>query len=281
MLFDKEKKGPSEFTTRNIITSLIFTYLKSAPILEREKRAKMVLSYFRNPEPSESQRPIGFVLEMRKPRPYQVWCKEVVNVTKEVFWIFLHNLNVISFPRPRNTVKDPMSNSSQVSPLTNLHERDEPSNHSHCYMLKHFPQERAPIAAAPYVGGVEWDATNYLASHLDLVNGILACLPNTIERNSLREEMLASGWEKCMGGTLRLCKEKFYSSVHAGLSCWVGAAAEDGWDTQFVRCGPRTDSEKKIPQKKTLVEEKPVAPKIALNFIGNNVSVEENSQNWI
>ncbi|TQS36386.1 hypothetical protein Golomagni_03167 [Golovinomyces magnicellulatus] len=281
MLFDKEKKGPSEFTTRNIITSLIFTYLKSAPISEREKRAKMVLSYFRNPEPSESQRPIGFVLEMRKPRPYQVWCKEVVNVTKEVFWIFLHNLNVISLPRPRNTCKEPMSNSSQVSLSTDLRESDEPSNHSQYYMLKHFPQERAPIAAAPYVGGVEWDATNYLASHLDLVNGILACLPNTSERNSLREEMLASGWEKCMGGTLRLCKEKFYSSVHAGLSCWVAAAADDGWDTQFVRCGPRTDSEKLIPpRKKTLAEGNPAAPKIALNFISNNVSVEDN-KNWI
>ncbi|RKF79506.1 putative gtpase binding protein rid1 [Golovinomyces cichoracearum] len=281
MLFDKEKKGPSEFTTRNIITSLIFTYLKSAPFSEREKRAKMVLSYFRNPEPSESQRPIGFVLEMRKPRPYQVWCKEVVNVTKEVFWIFLHNLNVISLPRPGNSVKDPLSNPSQVSSSTNLRESEETLNHAHFYMLKHFPQERAPIAAAPYVGGVEWDATNYLASHLDLVNGILACLPNISERNSLREEMLASGWEKCMGGTLRLCKEKFYSSVHAGLSCWVAAAADDGWDTQFVRCGPRTDNEKKIPPKKTLAEQNPAAPKIALNFIGKNVSVEESNKNWI
>jgi len=45
-------------------------------------------------------------------------------------------------------------------------------------------------------GGVEWDATNYLASHLDMLNGILACLPTREERNALREELLVSGWEK-------------------------------------------------------------------------------------
>jgi hypothetical protein len=30
--------------------------------------------------------------------PYQVWCKEMTNVTKEVFWIFIHHLNVIPVP---------------------------------------------------------------------------------------------------------------------------------------------------------------------------------------
>jgi len=44
-----------------------------------------------------------------------------------------------------------------------------------------------------------------------------------------------------MGETLRTCKEKFYGGVHAGLGTWVGAAAEDGWETGFVREGPRRE----------------------------------------
>jgi len=56
MIFDEEKKGPAEFTTRNIITSLLFTYLKTAPLAERTERARTLLSYLKDPEPSESQR---------------------------------------------------------------------------------------------------------------------------------------------------------------------------------------------------------------------------------
>jgi hypothetical protein len=275
MIFDEEKKGPSEFTTRNIISSLLFTFLKSAPLSERNHRAKTLLSYLRDQEPNESQRPVGFVLEMRRDRPYRVWCKEVSNVTKEVFWIFLHNLNVITLPKPRNDPYD----TSTVSSSSSQGSYDG-SNPYHLYMSRHFPQERPPVPAAPYVGGVEWDATNYLASHLDLINGILASLPTQSERNTLREQMRVSGWEKCMGSTLRLCKEKFYGSVHDGLRCWVAAAAEDGWDTRDVRCGPSV--EQKSPVRKG-VARNGEAPKIEmkLSFGNGHTHAEKNDGGWL
>lgn len=258
MLFDEEKKGPSEFTTRNIVSSLLFTYLKSAPLSERWRRAKTLLSYLRDPEPSEDERPVEFVLEMRRSRPFQVWNKEVVNVTKEVFWIFLHGMNVIALPGTKGAkeyeIVQKEGEASTISSGTS-NGSFEPTNPHHLYMAKHFPQELPPVPAAPYVGGVEWDATNYLASHLDIVNGILACLPTRDDRNTLREQLRISGWEKCMGGTLRTCKEKFYGGVHAGLRCWVAAASEDGWDSRDVRCGPATDPRspvRKSPQKSVI-----------------------------
>ncbi|OTB09552.1 hypothetical protein M426DRAFT_316106 [Hypoxylon sp. CI-4A] len=232
MLFDPEKKGPSEFTTRNIITSVLFTYIQSASPADRPVRAKTVLSHLRDPEPKEDERPVGFVLEMRRERPYRVWCKEAVSVTKEVFWIFLHHLNVVYLPRDKEVKEG--GGPSGMDSLT--------------YMQTHFPQERPPVPAAPYVGGVEWDATNYLASHLDLLNAILACTPTAEERNDLRSLFNISGWERCMGGSLRLCKEKFYPGVHDGLRTWVAAAAEDGWDVRDVRYGP--PAEPKSPTKK-------------------------------
>ncbi|ROW06667.1 hypothetical protein VPNG_06711 [Cytospora leucostoma] len=244
MLFDPEKKGPSEFTTRNIITSVLFTYIQRGTPQERVTRARTVLSYLRDPQAKEEERPVDFVLEMRRERPYRVWNKEVVNVTKEVFWIFLHQLNVVALPpgqKSSEDIRSTASNTDTANPTT--------ANDPLAYMSRHFPQERPPVPAAPYVGGVEWDATNYLASHLDIMNAILACTPTRSERNALREEFRISSWERCLGGSLRLCKEKFYPAVHDALRTWVAAAAEDGWDVRDVRYGPPPESRSTSPKK--------------------------------
>lgn len=120
---------------------------------------------------------------------------------------------------------------------------------SDTYASRHFPRERPPVPAAPYVGGVEWDATNYLAAHLDLLNGLLASLPSKTERDTVRAELKASGFEKVMGATLRLCKEKFYGAVHDGLRTWVAAAGEDGWEVRDVRMGPPKETRGGSPVK--------------------------------
>ena len=182
-------------------------------------------------------------------------------MTKEVFWIFLHNLNVIVLPGVASKNGEAAENPEQgVSSVVSCVSDGSLgfSDPHHRYMAKHFPPELPPVPAAPYVGGVEWDATNYLASHLDIINGILACLPTQVERNALREQLRVSGWEKCMGGTLRLCKEKFYGCVHAALRCWVAAAAEDGWNTRDVRCGP--SAERQSPARKNVKKMTAVDP---------------------
>jgi hypothetical protein len=255
MLFDEEKKGPSEFTTRGIIANLLFTQLSTAPAGESAtKCAKKILGYLKDPAPPADSQPLAFIANIYQSRPYRVWCKEVTNVTKEVFWIFLHHLNVIPLPK----TEDLFGGSKDTRP----------------YSERHFPPPRPPVPAAPYVGGVEWDATNYLAAHLDLVNGLIACMPTPDERNQLRDELRASGFEKVMGGSLRTCKEKFYSSVHDCLRTWVAAAADDGWPYTFVREGPpRAGDPTKSPKKsasgsprKGLVDERPPKLELALDF---------------
>ncbi|KAH0544551.1 hypothetical protein FGG08_001323 [Glutinoglossum americanum] len=252
MIFDAEKKGPSEFTTRGIIFSLIFTYLEAAPPHERASRAQIILSYLRDPSPPEDAQPLRFITEMHQPRPYRVWCKEIVNVTKEVFWIFLHGLNVVPI--------------ASVPAITE----------NETYMQIHFPRERPPVPAAPYVGGVEWEATNYLANHLDLMNGLIASLPTFKKRNTLREELKVSGFEKMMGISLRTCKEKFYGAVHDGLKTWATAAAADGWDVRDVRMGPPVTEkrERGSPKKKKDIEDLPPKvelPKLELGNAGQKV----------
>lgn len=88
------------------------------------------------------------------------------------------------------------------------------------------------------------------------------------ERNALRAELRISGWERCLGGSLRLCKEKFYGSVHMALRTWVTAAAEDGWDVKDVRFGPSPErrSSPRKPVAKPKVDEAPRLDMPRLNF---------------
>ncbi|KAK8214100.1 armadillo-type protein [Phyllosticta capitalensis] len=245
MLFDEEHKGPSEFNTRGIIISLLFAYLSAAPCGGRAERAKTILRLLQGPQKPDDSRPVPFILEMHQPRPYRIWCQEVVNVTKEVFWIFLHHLNVIPLP----------SECTTESELLRVQSHDS-------YIKQHFPQPRPPVPAAPYVGGVEWDATNYISTHLDLMNGLLAFLPTSTERNKLRSELQASGFEKVMGAQLRTCKEKFYGAVHDGLKTYIKAAAADGWEIRDVRMGPR--------------DERPIGPpKMELQSLGLSSDLEQ------
>ncbi|KAJ5380402.1 uncharacterized protein N7496_002830 [Penicillium cataractarum] len=269
MLFGEEKKGPSEFTTRGIIINLLFTQLSATyPNESQSKRAERILSYLRDPSPEDESQPVSFIANIYQSRPYRVWCKEVTNVTKEVFWIFLHHLNVIPLPKTDPQSDDPFTDKRPVD--------------TRSYCERNFPPPRPPVPAAPYVGGVEWDATNYLASHLDLLNGLLASLPTADERNKLRSELRASGFEKVMGGSLRTCKEKFYSAVHECLRTWVAAAVEDGWPYLMVREGPPrgepgspTKSPKKAAPgspKKGLLDDKPPQLNLALDFSDSRVS---------
>lgn len=197
---------------------------------------------------------------MRISRPYKLWCREISHVTKEVFWIFLHHLNVVPLPKASQ-----LTSTANVDPDPGVDVAERSPMPEASFARRHFPGIRAPVPAAPYIGGVEWDATTYITAHLDLMNGLLASLPSTQERNSLRAELRASGLEKVLGTTLRTCKEKFYSGVHDGLRVWVAAAAEDGWDTTYVREGPSQEEQARgYSPKKSPVKKKEAPPKIAV-----------------
>lgn len=244
MLFDEEHKGPSEFTTRELVIQIIFAHISTAPESDLPARATGLLKYLKDPVKEKDSSTIPFILQMHQPRPFQVWCKEITNVTKEVFWIFIHHLNVVPLPAPS----------------------DDPSK---SYAKTHFPGQRAIVPAAPYVGGVEWDATNYIATHLDLLNGILASLPTREIRNTLRSELKVSGFEKVLGH-LRTCNPKYYGAVHDAVRVWIGAALEDGWEVRDVRMGPPDGKPavgspiKQSPKKKAEKAPQIQAPKMEL-----------------
>ncbi len=156
MLFDEERKGPSEYHTRTIIFNLLHSYLVSSTTGTLASRAQILLSYLQDQAPAKKEQAPAFITSIYHPRPYRTWHKELNNLTKEVFWIFLHHHNIIPYP-------------------------PSPSDQNTSYQERHFPKEHPPVAAAPYIGGVEWDATAYVTAHLDLINGLVASLPTQAE----------------------------------------------------------------------------------------------------
>lgn len=256
MLFSKERKGPADYTTRTIVINVLFMHVSAAvsdPV-ELEKRARRVMGYLEDPLPPEEKRTHAWITGMQQRRPYKTWNKELTNVSKEVFWIFLHNLNIISLPskasptepKPIQRTPEPGEKPLPPSPgLTTTTSRPATSaGQGETYIQRHFPPiSRPPVPAAPYVGGVEWDATNYVSAHLDLLNALIASLPQQAERNELRALFKLSDFEKVLS-TLRTCKEKFYGAVHCGLRTWVAAAAEDGWEVRDVRFGVKEEAAK-------------------------------------
>ncbi|TLD20899.1 Diaphanous GTPase-binding protein [Venturia nashicola] len=258
MIFDPEHKGPSEFTTRQVITNILLAHLTAAVTIPDilPFRAQTLLSYLADPSPPDEKKPIPFILDMRRNRPYKLWVNETSSVAKEIFWIFIHHLNVVPLP-PGET---PQKIDGSVTPPTPKQQPDTRDLTAEEYLAEFFPRQRPPVPAAPYIGGVEWDATNYIASHLDLINALIASTPTREERNALRTELQVSGLEKLMGGFLRTCKEKYYGSVHDGLKTWVAAAGADGWEVRDVRMGPR-ESPKKSPRKSPVKKNDP-APKL-------------------
>jgi hypothetical protein len=268
MLFDKERKGPSEYTTRGIIISVLLAHLngatKDSTLLPL--RARTILGYLSDEGTKENELP--FIAGMRQSRPFKLWHQEVYGVSREVFWIYLHHHNIIALPTESE-------DSTTKYPDTSSMERDMSAEE---YATAYFPRPRPPVPAAPYVGGVEWDATNYIAVHLDLLNGLIAALPTKQERNELRTQLRSSYWEKTMGASLRTCKEKFYLCIHDALRSWVAAAVADGWDVRDVRMGPTVDkvaSPRKSATKKK-DDKAPVldAPKLDLNFGLDNLGAD-------
>jgi hypothetical protein len=260
MLFDEEHKGPSEFTTRELIVQIIFAHLSTALEEDMHSRARELLTYLKDPVKEKESSTVPFILQMHQPRPYQVWCKEITNVTKEVFWIFIHHLNVIPLPR-----------------VPDDEEQEQPPKP---YAKAYFPGPRVIVPAAPYVGGVEWDATNYIATHLDLLNGLIASLPTAEARNTLRSEFKVSGFEKLMGH-IRACNPKYYGAVHDSVKLWVAAALEDGWEVKTVRMGAGDGKApsplKSSPKKKIEDAPKLEAPKMDLGIgLGLDMKFDKN-----
>ena len=97
------------------------------------------------------------------------------------------------------------------------------------------------------------------------MNGLIASLPTQAERNRLRGDLRASGFEKAMGGSLRTCKEKFYGAVHEGLRTWVAAAIADGWVEKDVREGPPREGHSPRKGGSPMKKKEKEAPKLDLD----------------
>ncbi len=193
------EKGPAEFSTRQSIMCILDAHLEGDFGL-RHTRAEQILSYLADPLKPLSERHPDFMEAAYTPRPYKRWVAELERVCRDVFWIFLHSSNMID-----------VLDSEQLSKMN----------------------RGAPVVPQGFVGGVEWEATHYMASYIRLINSILASLHES-ERRLLRTEMKRSQFETIMGQKLRKASTKFYGHLHEELTIWVSNAAHDRWNVSSI-----------------------------------------------
>lgn len=231
------EKQPSDFRCRGQIMNLLELYL-TANDKVRHARASQVLSFLADPVKPLSERPLEMLEKAHSPRPYKRWMTELEKPVRDCFWIFLHSDNMIDVL--------PMAACDQMV-------------------------TRKPIVPEGYVGGVEWTAVEYICSHLSLVNALLASMPRE-ERQTLRQHLKTSHFEKICGGQLRRASSKFYASIprdkkptmwelkwltwkqiylHEQLVIWASRANADEWPVTTVTCG-RTRDDSSVRNKSNL-----------------------------
>jgi hypothetical protein len=183
--------------------------------------AQTILSYLTDPPPEVP--PHDFLLESYIPRPYKKWHAEINSICRDTFWIFLHPKNVIPVSTPH----------------------DEP-----------FPLSAKITAQVPsgFKGGVEWHATEYLTSHVALINTILGGLRGR-DRAIVRRDMRNCGFESVMGGKLRKSSSEYYPGLHKELQrwCWMGHC--DGYSVFDVARGGGGAEEMPVVDKSIRTEE--------------------------
>ena len=209
-------KRPASFKTRTIVVRLVQGFISNSEI---ENVHLLVQSWFKRPNTPLTDISLDFIRQAHKPRPYRSWIQELEHVCQECFWIFLHD----------NTI-----------PCLSIQETIEMGL-------------RQPIVPSGYIGGVEWEAVEYLCAHLSLCNLWLRRLPNT-ERRQLRKDLKASHFEHVCGQYLRKASTEYFTYLHEELMIWVAHASADKWSIERVASGSAHNASKRSDHKLQLPE---------------------------
>lgn len=198
LLFSERK--PADFTMRGQILDQVEIYLADQ---NGRGRAQEILGILSDPIQPLQERPLEFLEIAYRSRPYKRWMMELSGPCRDCAWMFLHG-----------------SNTTEI--LTE----------GECDAIC----RRQPVVPEGYVGGVEWQAVEYICTHLSLINLLLSQL-NGPGRQRLREGLRASHFERICGLQLRKASKVYYGYLHEELTIWASRAAQDNWPTDLVCLG--------------------------------------------
>ncbi|KAK7206358.1 armadillo-type protein [Myxozyma melibiosi] len=208
---------PFDFADRECILSLLIAYLRTSPSNQRAFRTRAILSYLEDTHAATNELQPEFIELSHSPRPYQKWSCECLDVVRDVFWIFKHpsGVHIRLSPNRYRLLDDIFSDQTSDQQL-------RPKNLCRSKVLD-----------------IEIAATDYLASHIELMNLLLCSLPGTFERLELRNQLKLAGFETLIGKHLRNVanSSKYSRRLGANLEILVTYAFYDNWDTTFMRCG--------------------------------------------
>lgn len=187
------KKQPCDFVVREVLVQIVHSFYKAH--LDKEEGAMQVFSLFSIKDDKDEE--VEFLKNVRVDRPFRRWIIELEDVSRNVFWVWNHDSNVIDLEKQYNQVYE------------------------------------APLG---FIGGIETEATSYVAAHIHLINELLEGLPLE-KRQRKRLELQLSGLERIMGLRFRKSSQKFHKKLHEALREWIVAAKADDWPYKLVQTG--------------------------------------------
>lgn len=209
---------PSDFSDRSCILSLLISYLKQADPSQREHRSRCILSYLEEANTTSDKPEPEFIELCHISRPLKKWANECNNVVRDVFWIFKR-----------------IGTHIRLSPIKNRSMED----------VFHKQTERCKIRMSSRVGisALECTATEYLASHIELINLLICSISSKSDRAELRQRLKVAGFEMLIGKYLRAVVG-YSENLAINLEILVTVAYFDDWDTSLMRSGMQRDRER-------------------------------------
>ncbi|CAO1637214.1 unnamed protein product [Jaminaea pallidilutea] len=215
-------KKPGELKTRKLLTDMLdlVLNLKVSPGLNvadslkelREKRQvsacyealeaisdpnfalRLLLLLLHNPVQSRSLSMLPFISMSHHPRPFKWYINELLSVARDYFWVFCHSDN-------RYWDWRSMSETTRK-------------------------QRGAPSVPGGMTDGVEWEAMNYLAVNVRLINRIASLLTGNAAYH-FHAGLFDSGLDKLFD-LLRRASQKYYPFTHLALAEYLALATQAG-----------------------------------------------------
>ncbi|KAK9448331.1 armadillo-type protein [Limtongia smithiae] len=214
---------PAFFADRSLVILLFISFMRSATLESRERRAKLVLSYFEDPMKPASQLGPDFIEISHVRRPFKNWCLECDIVVTDAFWIFAHTDATIDIRE--DCASDEVFTSTEV---------------------KGSPSTKGLIVTT------EWDTIEYLGNHMELLNLVLSSFKTPADRNKLREKLEISGFDDLIGDYLRTATRETSQHLRVNLEILVSNSVADGWDVSTMRYGnPEHSSDSRLNKSST------------------------------
>jgi hypothetical protein len=158
----------------------------------------LLLTLLHNKRDPIQEAVVDFITASHTPRPFKMWVTEMLNISRDYFWIFCHASN-------------------RFWDLTGVN----------------VDEAQGPKVPGGMTGGVEFEAMSYLTCHFRLVNKVAEQLPSSADSQTSKAYLFHvllfnSGFERALAVS-RKASQTYYQALHLEMARYFMLARKAGF----------------------------------------------------